>query len=163
MKKSLFFFITVLCATVSSSYTHVKLDPYSYLPNDSLIKEECAQCGQGNWFYANDKQKACKNIRETLAKFNEPDPEPGLLGLLFGLLIGPNGRDLMGDLHRQANTSEMKENVFAVLGEKCTKEQMRDEHEKLWQAALAIRADRGKNSNKASQGYSTYKKPEDPY
>ena len=124
-------------------------DSFKHLPEDSLIKKECYLCGFGNWLYSNAKQKACTYIRDTLGKYNEPDPEESLLETFFGLLVGPNGRDLMNDLNRQSNVSEMKKNVFVVLGEKHTKEEMIQEHNKLSETAKAIRTDRNKRYQEA--------------
>lgn len=136
-------------------------DSFKFLPKKSLIKKECTDIGFGWGPFRNKKQVGCKYIHDTLAKFNEPDRQPGLTELFFGLLIGPNGRDLMSDLGRDANMREMKDNVFAVLGEKYTQDQMRDEHNLLADTAKHIRETRAERKKQAEAP--KVRQRQDPY
>src|SRR5580692_10531010 len=78
-------------------------DPFSMVPDKSVIKKECSECGYGNFIFRSKKQKGCVYVRDTLAKFNEPDPKPGFVETFFWMMLGPNGKDLMVDLARSGN------------------------------------------------------------
>jgi hypothetical protein len=138
-----------------------EFDSFKFLSDKSLIKKECAEIGFGWGPFRNQKQEGCKYIHETLAKFNEPDREIGLVETLLGGLIGPSGRDLMGDLSRDANMGEMKKNVNAVLGTKYTQDEMRAEHNLLADTAHYIRKTRAERKHKAEAP--KIRQRQDPY
>jgi hypothetical protein len=136
-------------------------NPFDFLPPQSLVKKECSECGFGNILFRSSKQQGCRDIRDTLAKFNEPDRKMGFFELLFGLFLGPNGRDLVSDWHCSANEQKMKQKVFAVLGEKYSPEKMREEHTLLYETAKRIHETR--NERKKQAAIPRKRHPQDPY
>jgi hypothetical protein len=161
VRNSNFFSVIVAFLLCCAHVQGAGFDPFQFLPETSRIKQECLKCGSGYPLFRTTKQQGCKYIQETLAKFNEPDPEPGFLDVLFGLFVGPNGVDLVAELGRQGNESTMKQNVFAVLGETCSPEEMRQEHRLVYETAKQIRATRAER--KMQQKTSEPRAPQDPY
>lgn len=155
-------FLLVALITCGAPLKCADFDPFKHLPEESLIKKECSECGYGNFFYRNKKQKSCGYIRDTLTKFNEPDRVPGLIEVIIGGLMGPNGRDLVSSLITDANSSEMKQHVNTLLGKKYSKEEMRQEHTLLAKTAENIHKTRAERKKEATS-YKPPHRPEDPY
>lgn len=134
----------MIIALLGSSATMYcgNFDSFKFLPAKSLIKQECADIGFGWGPFRSKKQDSCKYIYDTLAKFDAPDPKPGLTDASFGLLLGPNGKDWIAAAAQEANSREMKNHVFTILGEKYSKDAMREEHTLLADTAQKIRATR---------------------